>query len=123
MAIGSESVSNLSFRFSYTKVDFMFVGTTGFAGKANRCGCLLRERLKELEHTFACLDLLPDLYCRTYHRREGFLLFGILSHDLAHSMKKRRQTTTTASSVCVATSAIIVTMMQSCISHGLQKLR
>ena len=62
MAIGSESVSNLSFRFSYTKVDFMFVGTTGFAGNAKRGVRLLRERLiKELEHTLACRDLLPDL--------------------------------------------------------------
>ena len=39
----------------------MFGGTTGFAGNAKRCGRLLRERLKEFEHTFACLDLLPDL--------------------------------------------------------------
>ena len=61
MAIGSESVSNLNFRFSYTKVDFMFVGTTGFAGNAKRGVRLLRERLKELEHTLACRDLIPDL--------------------------------------------------------------
>jgi len=62
MAIGSESVSNLNFRFSYTKVGFMFVGTTGFAGNANIGVRLLRELLiKKLEHTLAYRNLLPDL--------------------------------------------------------------
>ena len=60
MAIGSESVSNLSFRFSYAKVDFMFVGTTGFAGNA-KIGVRRERLIKELEHTLACRDLLPDL--------------------------------------------------------------